>query len=533
HDPSLIDAAALASAVKLLLATETAVGGPYRTWLVSADSQPIWLDVDVAVNSNVAYFLSLNGNRLPKLNEAMEAAIANGTFSSPYYPTPYAFVYYFARSYDGPLKPRLLRIARQLQRRVTTDLDRALCLSARLRLDDRQSLVDEVDALLAGQRRDGSWPAAVFYADPVKDGMPYYNGGPELTTAFVLEALSLYNQTAAAPAASGTTGHVNNLRAAVLALAARRERGLPAEVRITTSRLLQKVAQSDSGPEIIGLPQRVNSSLRQPLPPASRNFLKNLSLANLYGWVAYTIYDGFLDEEGQPQLLPAANVALRRSLDGFSDALPDQATFHQHVRQVFDLIDNANAWEQAHCRFDCQDDQLLIRKLPDYGDLSRLAERSLGHTLPAVAVLAAAGTAPDDPATIQVIEALRHYLIVRQLNDDLHDWPEDLQHGHITPTVAALLQTLKVPLGPTPLSALIAEARPRFWHDTLPQLCRLMRRHLRLSRQALRRSGLLTPQNELVTLLDRLDASIDDTLAQRRQATQFLQQYRRQAERKV
>jgi len=37
-----------------------------------------------------------------------------------------------------------------------------------------------------------------------------------------------------------------------------------------------------------------------------------LGQANVLGWLAYTIYDDFLDEEGKPELLPLANMYLRR-----------------------------------------------------------------------------------------------------------------------------------------------------------------------------------------------------------------------------
>ncbi|HVX47875.1 MAG TPA: hypothetical protein VHA05_00765, partial [Candidatus Saccharimonadales bacterium] len=192
HDASLIDAVAMAKIVKLLLATETAVGGPYRTWLVPEDSQPVWLDVDSAVNSNIAFFLSLTGGSLPRLDDLMERSISAGSFSSPYYPNEHVFLYYFARAYDGGHKDKLLRKVRRAQKLAKTDLDKALCLCARLKLGDSRGLGNVINELLLSQRRDGSWPAATFYADPVVDGKRYYNGAPALTTAFVLEALQAY-----------------------------------------------------------------------------------------------------------------------------------------------------------------------------------------------------------------------------------------------------------------------------------------------------------------------------------------------------
>jgi hypothetical protein len=217
---------------------------------------------------------------------------------------------------------------------------------------------------------------------------------------------------------------------------------------------------------------------------------------------------------------------MRRSLDNFSEALPSNSDFNRLVRQTFDTIDSANAWELAHCRFKVRRNQLVVGKLPDYGNLAKLAERSLGHALPPMAVLAATRIGVDKVPGKHLLQALRHYLIARQLNDDAHDWPEDLSNGHITPVVAMLLTKLKTKPGNHALPELLTDARRQFWHSTLPEVCRLMRRQVRLSRQALHRSGLLAPDNVISGLLDGLEASIADTLRQQSQAEAFLKHYK-------
>jgi hypothetical protein len=521
HDASLIDGAVLAKAIRLLLAAEAAVGGPYRTWLVPPDSAPIWTDVDPAVNSNIAYFLSLVSNRLPKLDDLMGAAIAADSYVSPYYPSGYAFVYYFARAYGGPHRGKLLAKARRLHAAAASDLDRAVSLTARLRLGDTRDLDSAVSELLAGQRRDGSWPAAGFYADPVKNGKLYYNGAAALTTAFVLEALQLAGAARAHREPAARTRPQDG--SAILSDARKQCRSLPADLRRTTLRSLAATLKSSNGGEITGLPHRFNRSLLRPLDPAPAGFLERLSLANLFGWTAYTIYDDFLDEEGSPGLLPAANAAHRGALSNFSAALPDDAVFQALVKEVFDTIDGANAWEQAHCRWVPRGGKLVIGTLPDYGDLAKLAERSLGHTLAPLAVLHAAGT--DEEAIGHTRRALAEYLIVRQLNDDLHDWQEDLEKGHITCVAARILSDLKLKRGSHGISGLLAAARPRFWHKTLPAVCAEMRRHIAAGRQAAQKAAIFKDTGVISQLFDGLEASIEDTLAKQRHAENFLKHY--------
>lgn len=523
HDPALVDEAALARAIKLLLATETEVGGPYRTWLVSSDSAPIWLDVDAAVNSNVAWFLSSVSDVLPKLERLMDGAIASDTYSSPYYPSEHTLVYFFARSYDGPFKKQLLRKARRLGRSAGNDLERALILSARLRLGETQDLSAAARALAAGQGREGAWPAAAFYEDPVKDDKRYYNGGPALTTAFALEALTLYARAGQAPQASRTAKD-SDTRDSILESARTRNRGLNSDIRIPLADSLRKLADGDNGDEIMLLPHRFNDSLLRPLPDTAAQMLDDLGLANLYGWLAYTIYDDFLDETGNPRLLPVANMAMRRSLDIFSEASPDQG-LPRLARAIFDIMDGANAWEQTRCRAAVSGGRIKIERLPDYGDLSKLAERSLGHTLPPLAVLLGGGMERDSEPFDHVRMALKHYLIVRQLNDDVHDWPEDLQNGHLSYVVTRLLADMGVTRGEHDTAVLSQTARRQFWHATLPDLCREMRLHVKTSRSELRRSGLFKPGDIISLLIGRLDDSISDTLKKQRGARKFLRQY--------
>ncbi|HET7060078.1 MAG TPA: hypothetical protein VFH99_02030 [Candidatus Saccharimonadales bacterium] len=526
YDPAVVGAGVLAKATKLLLATEVTVGGPYRTWLVSSDSEPVWRDIDVAVNANVAYFLTLIGSPLPKLTGFLDDAIKRRQLGSPYYPSARVPAYYIARGYNGKQGGELIKFISGLLDSSGTALDLALCVSSLLRLDPAACPDDAVASLLRMQAADGAWPAAAFCLDPAIKGQPYYNGAPALTTACALEALGLYRQTGQAPSAKPAGSSQPKPRDSILEMGKSQLEGLAPDLRASMLWSLEAMASSSNGPEIMYLAARFRQSLAKPArrrPPA--NLIQTLGLANLYGWLAYTIYDDFLDEEGKPELLSVANVAMRRSLENYFSALPSNRNFHRLVRQIFDTIDSANAWELAHCRFERRGDCLVVGRLPAYGDLSKLAERSLGHALSPMAVLAAAGTSPTSAPAQQTLQAFRHYLIARQLNDDAHDWPEDLRNGHITPVVARLLKDLKVKPGEYSVDILLKGARPQFWNFTLPEICRQMRRHIRLSRQALKRSAVFQTENVVSDLLNSLETSVADTLHQQGQAKTFLKQY--------
>ena len=538
HQPKSISAEVLAAFVKLLLATETGVGGPYRTWLVPAGDNSGWADTDLAVNANLAYFLSLVSQPLPSLTVLMEQAIRSEQLVSPYYVSTLPVVYYLARAYKGPLTGELRRIARHLQSTKANELNalqQALLLSALLELKDRDT-PKLVENLLAAQQPNGAWPADAFCLDPARGKTTYYHGSAGLTTALVLEALQAYSQTAT-PAAQGITKAGQSaeparnrrqtaLQARVSALNRRQWKKLRPELHRDALNFTTSLAKTSGNAGIVTLAEAFNESLVQPLTKAQEPLLVQLGLANLYGWTAYTIYDDCLDDEGQPGLLPIASTALRYCLEAFDAALPNDRPFKTLVRQTFDMIDGANAWELAHCRFEHQGDQLIIGALPNYGDLAGLAERSCGHSLTPLAVLRAQGVKANSRLFRGVHQALIHYLAARQLNDDAHDWQTDLRNGHATYVVSCLLTDAGTKPGRYSWNKLLPPLQKQFWHDTLPRICQDISRQTALSRRSLDDLPGLKHPNALTKLLDGIDASVGETLATQNRTWRFLKHYK-------
>lgn len=143
---------------------------------------------------------------------------------------------------------------------------------------------------------------------------------------------------------------------------------------------LEATLRSDRNKQIVLLPYFFKIALGKNAKNISDDLLIQLGLANLYGWIAYTIYDDFLDEEGKPEFLSVANVFLRELTIIFNSVLPCECGFSKFFKQTMDALDAANIWEVKHCRIDAADKQLKIPKtLPDYGDYAKLAERSFGY----------------------------------------------------------------------------------------------------------------------------------------------------------
>lgn len=524
HDQALVPVGSLGEIVHILIAAESQVGGPYHTWLVAKDTAAIWQDVDVVVNANIAYFLRKVAEPLPSLTALMDQAIATNTFVSPYYPGPLPVLYCITRAYTGERIRQLT--AAILRHPPHTAIEQALWCTALLQLGEYHAVRPVLTALCNTQAADGSWPAGAFCIDPAKNGTTYYQGAATLTTACVAEALYAYSHKPAANTATTPVAtHSSEYAASITAAKATFAR-TPPELRAQCYTLIDTMANGDISQEIVMLPYLFAASLTpQPTMPAAT--LTQLSLANIYGWMAYTVYDDFLDDEGTPVLLPAANAALRASVTAFDRALPGNTDFQSLVQQTFNTIDNANTWELQQCRASTDGAHITLGTLPRFGQLHILAERSLGHALTPIGVLLAAGYGSNSRVVSELQISLRHYLIARQLQDDLHDWERDLHAGQLNAVVVAILRQLHIQPGTHDLSQLLPRMQRVFWQHVLPQMCNRCLHHIQTARVSAKRSGVLAASSPFYTLYDRLDDATRQTLASQADALAFLAGYKK------
>jgi hypothetical protein len=532
HDASLISHECLGVMVKLLIATEAHIGGPYRTWLTSGAHPDAWHDVDLAVNSNIAYFLRRVAEPLPNLTKYMDQAIISGELSSPYYPSIYPILYYIARAYPGQHSQLLADylLTRQRDGWWDTPLQTALAISALLHLGEHAACKEAIARLIETQCEDGSWIAEAFCLDPTIASQSYYSGSSTLTTALVVEALAAYSKPSKRSRKRSTnkrTSRAETLHGRIMATATAELQQLEPNLQRESLAAIDRVQQTDTRREIALLPHFFADSLKKSLSRPLGDYALHLGLANLYGWTAYTIFDDFLDDEGQAPQLPVASTMLRYSLKHFQASAPDIDSYQQLIDRTFDTIDNANSWEVSECRFVVQDGSISIGTLPQYDDGLQLANRSLGHTLTPMGVLALAGVKPTDPRARAVRRALMHYIVARQLNDDLHDWEQDLAKGHISYVVATLLRELSLPPGPYKLTSLVPALQHQFWHTTLRSVCDTMSKHTRLARAAATASTVLSSDHIIAKLVDVIDSSTTFTLNEQQKAEQFLKAYRK------
>jgi len=216
-----------------------------------------------------------------------------------------------------------------------------------------------------------------------------------------------------------------------------------------------------------------------------------------------------LDDEGQPSLLGTANYSYRAMIRHYQHAIPSDKPFQDFVEHCLMQVDEANAFETTFYRLPVAGNIITVKQLPDYKDCNLLADRALFHILGPMAVLSQTGIARiGDTIWSCTLQALRHYLIARQLNDDIHDWIKDLKAGQASYVVTALLRYLNVTPGVYSIMQLLPYAREQFWQHVLPLICNVALEHIAKARSGLRQGLQLTQHNDFLGLFDYVENSI-------------------------
>lgn len=320
YKAELVNADALAKAVTLLTLTEAKEGGPYQTWIVPPDADKEWKDIDLAVNSNVAYFLSLQGVSLKNISFFIESAIAKKNISSPYYSTPYSVIYFISRFYNGKKKEELVRMILEKEKKNHSwgsVLDTSLAVSSLINLGfSADKLKKSIKYILSQQKRE-KWEAYPLVVEKVIQGKKCQSGSQEITTAFCLETLQKFVTAQSDLKENSEVKDISRNRKRqqiyedILGLFEKRMLKLGKKFEKKATKYLFDLIKKGNREDVALLSYFFNEALGENRKKVPREILVKLGLVNLYGWLAYTIYDDFLDEDGRPETLPVANVCLR------------------------------------------------------------------------------------------------------------------------------------------------------------------------------------------------------------------------------
>jgi hypothetical protein len=129
-----------------------------------------------------------------------------------------------------------------------------------------------------------------------------------------------------------------------------------------------------------------------------------------------------------------------------------------------------------------------------------------------------------------MLDFFKHYLIVKQLNDDAHDWEEDLKRGQINPAGALLLKKIypthikgKVKIS---LPKLMPHLQKLFWYETIDEICGIISKDAKKARNNLKKCYPIVDPLLLENLLAKYEKAAQEALREKDQAIKFLKFYK-------
>lgn len=527
YDKDLIDGEAVAKILIGLTSLESQEGGPYFSWAGGKH-------IDLAANASIANFLSIEGVELPELTKLFEDAIGSKNFRSESFASGYPAAYFIAKFYKGGRQRELAEFIREKNDSERENLSQSeILLSLNALLDighpdgKSQAVFDYVEDFI--KKPDSRY---VFYTD--KNGLRV-ESTLALNMALYLEASNKRNLPDAgkpsrnqdAPGRS-LDGQEKEMMDRIMEAAGKRFADLPNEVRDLAGREIRKTISGNRDNQMSLMAYYMKKSLGKKADAILDSVVAEMGLANVFFWTAFIIYDDFWDEDeaADTSVLPVANLYARSYVDFFSRLLPPDTGFNGFFHGLMDKSDAANTWENIHCRTKVEGSKFFIpEKLPDYGDYDLKYRPASGQVLGPVAMLVLLGYRLDSSEVENLVAYFKNYLIAMQINDDAHDWEEDMRRGHLSTVVTLLLQDLDWPEKVIDLETDLEELKKVFWFKTIKRAAQAAVSYTEKSRHALNAMESLEDTAPLEKIITAAESVARKALKEQADTESFLRTY--------
>lgn len=515
YQPDLVTDDHLIALTHTLISCEQSVGGPYSTWIVPATLRDSWNDCDLVVNSNIYRLLKLHSIDLEPLHHYLAHSSTYSLFISKYY-SDLQILFFLSCSSAIENTTPLLEQLELLRPTLITSLDLALFSTTYLQLGGRPHEISSEIHLLKKIHPD------TVTADPFcveeKDGTTItYSGSSSLTLAAIIQAITLYEYHAHPhPQVSDSRDRrrIHKIRNKTLACFDR----MHPEIKTVFQELLYRFEHYPTAREIFILPwlwyQSLNPHYRTP---HHRQQIELLCVAQVFGWIGYSLIDHCIDTQNHSEHIPLAQLCLRE-LDHIIFTHSPQTTIRS-CKNILRTIDQALYQETSTSHRNLQSLILPIDQLGSYQQaLGQSYRKSYGHALGACIIT----------HTFDTELFFKHYLIARQLNDDAHDWLEDLEHGIINPVAVRIFEILKT-IHPDRKSIHIHQDRQLlqsiFWYEAIDDIVMDIYEQCTQVRNLVAQYNLFTDTTLLDMLIEPLEKSATLALRERDRITRFLEKY--------
>jgi len=466
YNPELIDGGAMAKILMFLTLAEVKEGGPYYSYINKQDKE-----TDLVTNVIVAYFLALQDVDLPELNKLIDSAIEIGNFDSRIFESIYSLVYLISNFYKGDKKEKLINFILEKSNERNNQL---YIWIADLALDNLRNKKLNVAGRVVEDEQEIKIMELIFKA-----------AEEQFST-------------------------------------------LEGDAKKLAMREIQKTIKGNKDGQMSLMAYYFRKALGKNGEKFSDELIAKMGVANIFFWTAFIIYDDFWDEDeaANPQILPIANLYARRYVDFFDFVLPESTGFRAFFHKLMDDLDAANTWENMHCRAKVEGLKFFIpEKLPEYGDYEFKFRPASGHILGPVAMLINLGYSLDSAEVKNIISYFKNYLIAMQINDDAHDWEEDLRRGHISTVVDMLLRDLNWQKREIDLDTNLNELRKVFWFKTMPKAEELALFYAEKAKQALLAVGLFENLSPLEKFININKNVAEKALKEQKESVKFLQNF--------
>jgi hypothetical protein len=340
-----------------------------------------------------------------------------------------------------------------------------------------------------------------------------------------------WNELSDAPEKHILTASERKIISKILAVLKTRLISFDAEFRERANNVIEKTIIGNPDKQMSLMPYYMKIALGKKAEKIPEKIIVSMGLANIFFWTSFIIYDDFWDEDeaADPRLLPVANLFARIYVDFFSCVFEPKDGFTTFFHQLMDKLDGANAWETSYCRAKIAGNILEIPdSLPHYGDYERKYYPTSGHVLGPLAILLLSGYSLNSKEAKHLIKYFKHYLIAMQMNDDMHDWEEDLKRGHVSTVLDILLRDFGAKRNKRKTINLekdMGELRKLFWFTTLPKIAGIALNHVKLSRSALLSMKSIENPASLEYFINLNQKIAEKALNDQKESVQFLNAY--------
>ncbi|MFA5127732.1 MAG: hypothetical protein WC457_01880 [Patescibacteria group bacterium] len=525
NDKNIFDGTALAKILVALSSSEAKEGGPYFSELNSENKK-----IDLGVNAAIARFLFLHEVELPELTGLFATAMETKVFSSEIFADEYYVIYLLAGFYRGERADKLFEhvLAQIRGRHLDSPFDKLLAFVSLFHLGATPELLRESAEILN--------LAEILSNDnlnPIGEKNLFVT--PELFLALCITA----NETMEKQAGlikDETNGAPDDQEKFIMELilekAEKRFANLVGGMKEIAWREITKTISQNPDRQMSLMPYCMKQALGKNGRKISDDTVAEMGLANIFYWTAFIIYDNFwdVDEEADPRTLPTANLYARHYSNFFHSLLPERTGFREFFRELMDNLDAANTWETTYCRTKVAGNHFVVPDfLPDYGDYEMKYRPASGHALGSAAMLYMLGYNEDSSEVKNLLDYFRYYLIAMQINDDAHDWEEDMARGHLSTVVVMLLEDFKQKYPGIREIDLVEDKeslRQIFWFKTIKRACETAVHFTNKSRLALHTMKTLENFAPLERYIDITEAAAQKALKEQKMSVEFLGEFK-------